>query len=98
MKVREYLRKLGANESQARVHGFRTEFSFSDEDYKHSVVFMGSSYDDIEDEIFDVYFCGCDYDWENKYAMIDSRMKVSTIEEVDFILKHINNEYETSNI
>lgn len=92
MKVREYLRKLGANESQSRYTGFRTEFSFSDEDYKHSVVFMGSSDDDIEDEIFDVYFYGCDYNWQNKYATIYSRMKVSTIEEVDFILKHIDNE------
>lgn len=92
MKVREYLRKLGANESQSREFGFRTEFSFSDKDYKHSVIFMGSSYDDIEDEIFDVYFCEFGYNWENGYATIDSRMKVSTIEEVDFILKHINNE------
>lgn len=92
MKVREYLRKLGANESQSRDTGFRTEFSFSDKDYRHSVIFMGSSYDDIEDEIFDVYFYGSDLCIRNTYAMIDSRMKVSTIEEVDFILKHINNE------
>lgn len=92
MKVREYLRKLGANESQSRDTGFRTEFSFSDKDYRHSVIFMGSSDDDIEDEIFDVYFCGCDHNWEHWFATIDSRMKVSTIEEVDFILKHIDNE------
>ena len=92
MKVREYLRKLGANESQSQATGLRTEFSFSSKDHRHSVVFMGSSYDDVEDEVFDVYFYGCDFYWEHKYATVDSRMKVSTIEEVDFILKHINNE------
>lgn len=52
---------------------------------------MGRLTYDENDEYFDVYFWGRDYNNSNNHNFVHvfSRMRVTTIEEVKFILEHL---------
>lgn len=90
MTVREYLLSIGASESQSIESGYRTEFTIYDENIEHAVSFMSNTTFGDTDEYFDVYFFGRDYEsiTNRKYAHVFSRMRITTIEEVRFILEH----------
>lgn len=90
MTVREYLLSIGASESQSIESGYRTEFTIYDENIEHAVSFMSNAKFGGNDEYFDVYFFGRDYESMNshKYAHVFSRMRITSIEEVRFILEH----------
>lgn len=91
MNIREYLISIGASESQSKESCFRTEFTIYDENIEHAVSFMSNTTFGDTDEYFDVYFFGKDYENINshRYAHVFSRMRVTTIEEVRFILEHL---------
>lgn len=90
MTVREYLLSIGASESQSKESGYRTEFLIYDESFEHAVSFMSNTTFGDTDEYFDVYFFSRDYESMNshRYAHVFSRMRITTIEEVMFIIEH----------
>lgn len=91
MNIREYLISNGATESQCMDSGYRTEFTMYDKDVEHAVSFMSNTTFGDTDEYFDVYFWGRDYDNMNnhKFSHVFSRMRITTVEEVKFILEHL---------
>lgn len=91
MNIREYLISIGATESQSIDSGYRTEFTIYDEDVEHAVSFMSNATFGENDNYFDVYFWGRDYDNMNnhRFSHVFSRMRVTTVEEVQFILEHL---------
>lgn len=91
MTIREYLISIGASESQSKESGYRTEFLIYDESIEHAVSFMSNTTFGDTDEYFDVYFFGRDYESmsSRRYTHVFSRMRVTTVEEVKFILEHL---------
>lgn len=91
MTVREYLLSIGASESRSIESGYRTEFTIYDENIEHAVSFMSNATFGDADEYFDVYFWGRDYENMNShnFAHVFSRIRVTTVEEVRFILEHL---------
>lgn len=91
MNIREYLISIGATESNCMDSGYRTEFTMYDNDVEHAVSFMSNTTFGENDEYFDVYFWGRDYDNMNSHSFshVFSRIRVTTVEEVRFILEHL---------
>lgn len=91
MTIREYLISIGATESYCKDIGYRTEFTIYDKDVEHAISFISNATFDENDEYFDVYFWGRDYNNSNNHNFVHvfSRMRVTTIEEVKFILEHL---------
>lgn len=91
MNIREYLISIDATEHHCKDSGYRTEFTIYDEGVEHAVSFISNVVFGENDEYFDVYFWGRDYENMNNhsFAHVFSRMRVTTVEEVKFILEHL---------
>ena len=88
-----YLESLGFSISWSKEHGYHTQYTKHDEGVNHAIILVSrtSVVDSVtlepESEVFDVWFWGPSASGD--YVEVDSKMSLSTIEELDTILSYL---------
>ena len=88
-----FFESLGFSTSWSKDHGYRTQYTKYDEGVNHALILVSrtSVVDSVtlepESEVFDVWFWGPTTSGD--YAEVDSKMSLSTFEELKVLLDYL---------